>query len=254
MSTIAIIQARLGSSRLPGKVLMDIGGKSVLEHVFERTSAARALDRVVVTMPNSERDDELANFCEKKGIPFVRGPEEDLLGQYYSAAKFFHAEHIIRITADCPFIDPEVIDHVISGYKIGNCDYVSTGRLETTYPDGLDTEIFSFTALEKAFTEATLPSEREHVTPYIWKHPELFKVQTVQFDHDLSDLRLTVDEPRDLEFIREIYKGIGSHKLFLLQDILHFLDEHPDVVKMNEGIVRNSGYFKSLRDDPPLDL
>ena len=246
---VAIIQARLGSTRLPGKVLMDVEGKTVLERVVERTRYAKEIDSVVVTMPTSERDDALAKFCEEKGIPFYRGKEEDLLGQYVAAAEKEHATHIVRITADCPLIDPAIIDKAIEGFFAGELDYLSTGRLVTTYPDGLDTEVFTKDALLRAALEAKLPSEHEHVTPYIWNHPELFRIATLEYERDLSALRWTVDEPRDLEFVRAIYHELAGRDVFPMHDVLGVLTKKPELGNINSDITRNSGYYKSLRQE-----
>jgi len=248
---IAIIQARLGSTRLPGKVLLDVCGKTVLERVVERTRYTKNIDSVVVTMPNGERDDLLAQFCEEHKIHFLRGREEDLLDQYYQAAKTLNAEVIVRITADCPLIDPQIIDQTINEYFARNCDYISTGRLSSTFPDGLDTEVFSFATLEEAWKKATLQSEREHVTPYIWNHPELFKVETVNNDIDLSLLRWTVDEQRDLDFVRRVYQEFNTKEIFYMKDIIRFLEENPEIGMINNDILRNSGYYKSLKQESP---
>jgi len=239
----------MGSSRLPGKVLFDVEGKTVLEHVIERTKRAQNIERVVVAIPDTSTDDVLAEYCATKNISYFRGNETDVLDRYVQAAQELGVTHIARITSDCPLIDPEVIDRVAAEYQVGEYDYLSTGRMETTYPDGLDVEIFSFEALKRAWTDATQPSEREHVTPYIWKHPELFNVGTVEFERDLSELRLTVDEPRDLEFVRAVYSAFHGNDHFLLRDILDLLDEHPEIVAINQGILRNSGYLKSLKED-----
>lgn len=248
---IAIIQARLGSSRLPGKVLMDIEGKTMLERVVERTRRAKLVQEVLVTMPLSSLDDRLAEFCKEQGIAFERGREEDLLDQYLQAANKHNAQIIVRITADCPLIDSEVIDRAIQMFTESDVDYLSTGRLVTTFPDGLDTEVFTISSLKKAWNEARLPSEREHVTPYIWNHPELFRIITMKNDRDLSSLRWTVDEMRDIEFVRSVYSVLKDEP-FGLVDVLRLLDQKPELKDMNADITRNSGYFKSLHDDNNL--
>jgi spore coat polysaccharide biosynthesis protein SpsF (cytidylyltransferase family) len=181
-------------------------------------------------------------------MEFYRGSESDVLDRYYRAAKSVDAIHIARITSDCPLVDPKVIDRVADEYFKKECDYISTGRMVSSYPDGLDTEIFSFAALEHAWKDAKLPSEREHVTPYIWNHPELFKIETVNYERDLSGLRWTVDEPRDLEFVRRVYREIGEH-MFYMEDVLKLLEQQPEIGAINSDIVRNSGYYKSLRQE-----
>lgn len=244
----AIIQARMGSTRLPGKILLDVEGKTVLERAVERTRLAKAIGRVIVAIPDDTSNDELAQFCEEKEMEFYRGSESDVLDRYYQAAKAVGAAHIARITSDCPLVDPKVIDRVADEYFKNGCDYISTGRLASSYPDGLDTEIFSFGALGRAWTEAKLPSEHEHVTPYIWNHPELFKIETVNYERDLSSLRWTVDEPRDLEFVRSVYRELGEN-MFYMEDILALLEGHPEIGEINSDIVRNSGYYKSLHQE-----
>lgn len=238
----------MGSTRLPGKILLDMEGKTVLERVVERTRLAMSIARVIVAIPDDGSNDELAQFCKEKNIEFFRGSEADVLDRYYQTAKSVGAAHIARITSDCPLVDPKVIDLVADEYFKSGCDYISTGRVVSSYPDGLDTEIFSLAALERAWKEAKLPSEREHVTPYIWNHPELFKVETVNYERNLSELRWTVDEPRDLEFVRRVYQALGG-KMFFMDDILRLLEEHPKIGMINSDIVRNSGYYKSLKED-----
>lgn len=228
---------------------MDVEGKTVLERVVERTRESKALQEVVVTMPTSQRDDELAQFCKEKEILFERGKEEDLLDQYVQAAKKHHASHVVRITADCPLIDPKVIDLAVSKFFEHDVDYLSTGRLETTYPDGLDTEVCTLIALERAWGEAKLPSEREHVTPYIWKHPEYFRIETLKYPKDLSSFRWTVDEARDLEFVRAVYRELKDAPLFGMGEVLQLLEQKPELAHINSDILRNSGYYKSLREE-----
>lgn len=246
---IAIIQARLGSSRLPGKVLMDIEGKTMLERVVLRTREALSVQEVVVTMPTSSRDDVLAQFCEEKGIVYERGKEEDVLDQYVQAAKTHGARSVVRITADCPLIDPRIIDLAISRFFEHDVDYLSTGRLVTTFPDGLDTEVFTFSALERAWKEARLPSEREHVTPYLWNHPELFRIDTLTNVQDLSSFRWTVDELRDIEFVRSVYREFKGKETFGMEDVILLLEQKPELGNINSDILRNSGYYKSLREE-----
>lgn len=253
----AIVQARMGSTRFPGKVLKDLCGHPVLWHVVTRVRYSRTVNRVIVAAPAGLLDDPIASFCEKERITCFRGNESDVLDRYYQAAKWIGADIIVRITADCPMIDPRVIDGAINVYLEGNCDYASNGILRT-YPDGLDTEVFSFSALEKAWREARLMSEREHVTPYIWKNDKIFKLCKVVQNRDISNLRWTVDEPEDLEFVRNIYSRLyDPDRIFLMDNIVMLLDEHPEFLDINKRFGRNEGYIKSLREDheitPPID-
>jgi glutamate-1-semialdehyde 2,1-aminomutase/spore coat polysaccharide biosynthesis protein SpsF len=250
---VAIIQARMGATRLPGKVLAEIAGRPMLWHVVNRVRIARSVDKVVVATSNRSSDDAVAEFCVQNDIEFFRGSETDVLDRFYQTAKHFNADVVVRITADCPLIDPQVVDMVVSTYLEGGYDYV-TNTLRYTYPNGMDVEVFSFAALEKAWREARLPAEREHVTPYL-RASGRFRVFNVENEADLSkrNLRWTVDEPADLEFVRAVYARLGGDKQpFGLSDILELLDKEPDLMQINSGIIRNEGYYKSLASEPPI--
>ena len=205
-SVVAIIQVRKGSTRLPGKVLLDIQGKSLLEHFIDRLRVAKLIDNIVIATTTNEKDRGIVEFSQKQDIACYAGSEDDVLDRFYQAARRYKAGIIVRITPDNPFNDPEVTDKVI-GYYLkhrDDFDYVSN-NIRPTYPEGLDVEVFSFAALEKAWQEAKRPSEREHVTPYIWNHPELFRLANVENDEDLSHHRWTLDYEKDLRFTREVY-------------------------------------------------
>jgi glutamate-1-semialdehyde 2,1-aminomutase/spore coat polysaccharide biosynthesis protein SpsF len=250
---VAIIQARMGSTRFPGKVLAEIAGRPMLWHVVNRVRKARSVDKVAVATSNRSSDDAVAEFCVQNDIEFFRGSETDVLDRFYQTAKHFNADVVVRITADCPLIDPQVVDRVVNIYLEGGYDYV-TNTLRYTYPDGMDVEVFSFAALEKAWREARLPAEREHVTPYL-RTSGRFRVFNVENEVDLSkrNLRWTVDEPADLEFVRAVYARLGGDKQpFGLSDILELLDKEPDLMQINSGIIRNEGYYKSLVSEPPI--
>lgn len=248
MKTVALIQARMTSTRLPGKIMADLGGKPLLARVVERVRRAQTLDLVVVATTDRLTDDSVMQFCEVSNTPYFRGDENDVLDRFYRAAKHFGADVIARLTADCPLLDPAVIDRVVRAFHTGEYDYVSN-TLVPSYPDGLDTEVFSWRALERAWNEARLPSEREHVTPYIWKHPELFRLGGVKHDVNLSELRWTVDEPRDLELVRRVYAYLANQPDFGMADVLALFQQHPELNEVNAGIERNEGYAKSLADD-----
>jgi glutamate-1-semialdehyde 2,1-aminomutase len=244
----AIIQARMASTRLPGKILADLWGKPLLHVVCSRARKARNLDLIVVATTNGPADDGVLQLCEHMSIPCYRGDENDVLDRYYRASKQFDADVIVRLTADCPLLDPSLIDKVIDDYRSGNFDYVSN-TIQPTYPDGLDIEVFSRHALERAWHEAKLKSEREHVTPYIWKQPALFKIQNVSHSQNLSYLRWTVDEPQDLDFVRRIYQRLGVDSDFGMNEVLAMLKAHPELSGINTDFERNEGYQKSLRED-----
>jgi spore coat polysaccharide biosynthesis protein SpsF len=248
MKTVAIIQARMTSTRLPGKVMAEVAGKPILGHVVHRAQQARTLDLVIVATSNQSTDNIVSQYSGKLGIPCFRGSEQDVLSRYYYAAKEFDANAIVRLTSDCPLLDPVVIDRVVQEFLVGEYDYVSN-TLEPTYPDGLDTEVFRWGTLERAWKEATLKSEREHVTPYIWKNPRLFRLRNVRNGENLSQLRWTVDKREDLEFVRQVYNYLGSMTSFGMTELLALLSEHPDLKRINAGFERNEGYEKSLSED-----
>jgi spore coat polysaccharide biosynthesis protein SpsF (cytidylyltransferase family) len=237
----------MASTRLPGKVLADIEGKPLIYHVIRRAQAVKSLSEVVVATSDSPEDDRIARFCESQSVRCFRGNEHDVLDRYYQAAHHFGAEAVVRLTSDCPLLDPTVIDKVIACFREADLDYV-TNCLDCTFPDGLDTEVFRTEALDRAWREATLASEREHVTPYIRQRVDIFRLANVQHKEDLSAMRWTVDEPNDLAFVRAIYRHIGSHT-FGMDEVLEVLRTHPDLHKLNAGITRNEGYAKSLRQD-----
>ena len=246
MKTVALIQARMTSSRLPRKVLQDIGGCPMLLRVVDRAKQAKTIDIVAVITSTHESDDAIEQCCKENGIEVFRGNLDDVLDRYYQAAIHFHADAIVRITADCPLLDPAISDLVVETFKNGDYDYVSN-TIECTYPDGLDTEVFRFDALKRAWQSASLKSEREHVTAYIYKHPELFRFGMVKHSEDYSALRWTVDNQTDLDFVRAVYAYFdGKH--FDMTEILQFMKEHPEVSSINAGQFRNEGYQKSLHE------
>lgn len=246
MNRVAIIQARLGSTRLPGKCLFKLMGKTVLEHIVARLQTAKTIDKIVLATTTKEEDGALANIAQAMGIDVFRGSEDDVLDRYYQAAKNANADIICRITADDPFKDPNVLDKIVSRFIEGNFDYVSN-TLSPTYPEGLDIEVFSFCALTKAWQEAKKPSEREHVTPYIWNNPNLFNIINVEYSEDLSHLRWTLDNANDWVFIQQVYEELyNPNKMFLMDDILNLLKNKTQLSELNSGTIRNEGYLKSI--------
>jgi glutamate-1-semialdehyde 2,1-aminomutase/spore coat polysaccharide biosynthesis protein SpsF len=245
---VAIIQARMGSSRLRGKSMADIEGHPMLWHVIQRVKRSRLVDHVVVATSTRADDDAIEAMCKEDGIPCYRGSENDVLDRYYGAARREKAAQVVRITADCPLIDPEVIDRVVNRFQRGDLDYASNAMVRS-YPDGLDTEVFSFASLERAWHEATKPSEREHVTPYL--RSDKFRTANVEIDSTslYRHYRWTVDEKEDLEFIRAVYRGMNGKESFGMQDVVNLLEHHPEIEKMNAEIVSNRGYYKSLFED-----
>ncbi len=247
MTTVAVIQARMRSVRLPGKVLAEVQGAPLLAHVVNRARRAEALDAVVVATSTDQADDGIARFCREAGIDLFRGSCDDVLDRYHDAAQLFGADVIVRLTADCPLTDPEVIDRVVRAFQEGSLDYVSN-TLVCTYPDGLDVEVFSRECLVRAWRQARLNSDREHVTSYIVNHPNLFRLACVRNDVDLSAMRWTVDHSEDLEFIRQVYSQCGPAH-FGMAAVLALLDRQPALREINRGFERNEGYRQSLKQD-----
>ncbi len=247
----AIIQARRGSTRLPGKVLADIAGEPMVQRVIERVKAATLLDKVILATTVEERDTPLATLAGSLDVEVFRGSVDDVLDRYYQAAKSFGVEVVVRVTADCPLMDPSIIDRAVTTFLEGDCDYASTAYPVPTFPDGLDVEVFSIWTLEKAWKGTSLPSEREHVTPYIWKNPHIFRLKNIVNPEDLSAMRWTVDEERDLQFVREVYCHLddGTGRIFGMNEVLSLLERHPELLEINQGIQRNEGYQKSRRED-----
>lgn len=248
MEILAIIQARMGSSRLSGKVLKELAGKPVLWHVVDRVRRSRLIDEIVVATTSQKEDLKIVKYCAEQEIRVFVGSEEDVLDRYYQAARLYKPDHIVRITADCPLHDPKVIDMIIQKHLDMGNDYTSN-TLEDSFPDGLDCEVFTFAALEQAWNEAKLSSEREHVTPYI-KKGEQFKKYSVKDPVDHSQYRWTMDTERDFEFISKIFGELyEKDRGFDKDDIYALLDRQPELLTINSGIIRNEGYIKSVEND-----
>jgi spore coat polysaccharide biosynthesis protein SpsF (cytidylyltransferase family) len=234
----AIVQARMGSTRLLGKVMIDICGKAVLFHIIDRLKACELLDEIVIATTVSDKDDVIFDAVSNydKSIGLFRGPEENVLERYYLAAKKANTDVIVRVTSDDPLLDPSVIDDLIREFLRNDCDYVSNS-LNKTFPLGLDAEVFSFKTLERAYHDASRAYEKEHVTPYIIENPDKFKLLNVANDIDLSHLRWTMDTKEDFEFINTVYKRIFPKKhLFLMDDVLELLDKEPELIEINKHI------------------
>jgi spore coat polysaccharide biosynthesis protein SpsF len=237
MTTIAIIQARVGSTRLPGKVMLDLSGKPMLARDIERIQKSKLLDDIVVATTTEPADNEIVALCKKKGWNYYRGSEEDVLDRYYNAAQEYQAKTIVRITSDCPLIEPTIVDQIIEKFfeLEPDVDYVSNVFPIRTFPRGLDTEMLSFSCLERCWREDSNPAYREHVTQYIQHNPHFFRIQEIQNKDDLSFMRWTVDTSEDLEFVRIIYDHFGDTN-FLWTDILEFLQKNPSLMDINKHI------------------
>lgn len=235
---VIVLQARMGATRLPGKPLKTVLERPLLSYQLERLRRVKLADEIVVATTTEQQDDPIVSLCAANNISYFRGSEHDVLNRYYQAAKAFKADEVVRITGDCPLIDPELVDRVIHEHLTNTPqkDYTSNS-LERTYPRGLDTEIFSFKALEKAHLEAALPEEREHVTLYFYTHPERFSLGSVKHTIDLSHHRWTVDTVEDFELISKILSALyPKNPRFLMQDVLKLLEGHPDWMKINAHI------------------
>jgi len=232
----AIIQARTGATRLPSKVLEELAGEPMLARVVNRTGRAKTLDAVVVATTVKPADDAIANLCKARGWQLFRGSEDDVLDRYYQTALNYQADIVVRITADCPLIDPEIIDKAINVFLTDypSLDYVSNSLIHT-FPLGLDVEVMSFTALTRAWNEDTNPAWREHVTPYIQRHPDKFKIRDVTDDKDYSYMRWTVDTIEDLAFVRKVYDHF-KNDTFSWREVLELLKEHPEWLEINRDI------------------
>lgn len=249
MSVIAILQARVSSSRLPGKVLRPILDKPMLQHQIERVLQSKLIDKLVIATSEQDEDTPLESLALSLNVDCFRGSLDDVLDRFYCAAAVYSPTHVVRLTGDCPLIDPNVIDKVIRHHLLSKADYTSNGA-PPTYPDGLDVEVISLPILKQAFEEAVLPSDREHVTPYIRKQPNRYHLENVTHTEDLSSLRWTVDELDDFKFVEEIYNRLYDKKPhFLMDDILSSLNADPELVNINCKYLRNEGYLKSLKND-----
>jgi len=229
----------MGSTRLPGKVFEDLAGEPMLARVIDRAGQASTLDDVVVATTRRPEDDVIVKMCLKRKYPFFRGSEEDVLDRYYRAASISGVEVVVRITSDCPLIEPDIIDRVVNEFlHCSGADYVSN-TLKRTFPRGLDVEVFSYEALKKAWEEDKNPAWREHVTQYIQHHPDIFSVHNVSGDTDYSHMRWTVDTNEDLEFVRRIYDYFRNDT-FHWTEILGLLSAHPDWLEINRHVRQKS--------------
>jgi spore coat polysaccharide biosynthesis protein SpsF len=234
MRVAVVVQARMGSSRLPGKIMMPLAGKAVLQRVIERVSCAK-FDDVVVALPDCVTNDEAAELAKRAGATVVRGDEDDVLSRYLLAAQAVHADAIMRVTADCPLIDPDVLDQMVEIFKTGAYDLVSNARVRT-FPRGLDAELFTRASLDAMATEATLASHREHVTPFLYAHPERFMIHDFVSETDLSNWRLTLDTPEDLALLTRIFDLTEGPDTLRLAETRAIVAAHPELLAINAFI------------------
>ena len=242
MKIAAIIQARIGSKRLSGKVFLSILERPMLWYMINRLKLSEAIDDIILAIPDSKPNDRLADFAGDLSLHCFRGSEDDVLSRYYGAAVQFESDVIVRFTSDCPLIDPRVSDRIIREHLKSADDYTAAG-ISGGFPRGLDTEVFSFDTLEQVHREASQQYEREHVTPYIQEHPDLFKIKYIEASGKLRrpDLRLTVDTKEDLKLVREIFKHLyHEDQVFYTEDVIDLLDGHPELAAIN-AYVRQKG-------------
>ena len=237
MKVVAIVQARMGSTRLPGKVLKDLAGAPVLVRCINRVRRAQMLDEVVVATTVQKADRAIVRLCAEYGWSCFRGSEEDVLDRYYHASVAHQAEIVVRITSDCPLIEPELVDRVIREFmeRQPGLDYASNTLPRRTFPRGLDTEVIGFDALERAWRENQPPSWREHVTPYIYRNPKRFRLHGVTNEADYSSMRWTVDTPEDLAFVRRVYEHF-DHDHFSWREVFSVLEQHPEWLEINRNV------------------
>ena len=256
MKVLAITQARYGSTRLPAKILKEVNGVTLLEIHLRRILQARKVDQVKIATTDEDGSKYIIEVADKLGVDYHKGSVEDVLTRFYGTAEPEHPDYVIRLTSDCPLIDPSVIDYVIDYAIEGDYDYVITDPLE--YPDGLDTEVFKFSALEKAFKDANMTSQREHVTPFIRNNGSaeggvIFKTSRVPNPigkFNANDNRITIDESEDFEVIRHLIQNLGIDKTW--KEYIDYLKEHPDVKVLNKNFEYNEGYKKSLKNDKKI--
>lgn len=239
MKVTAVIQARMGSTRLPGKVLMDLGGKTVLARVVDRLRRATLVNEILVATTDSIADDAIIQECRRIDAASFRGSEDDVLDRYYQAALLTTGEGIVRITSDCPLIDAQIADDTIRSFLDLRPDYASNS-LQRTYPRGLDTEVMTRDALACAWREAQFPYQRAHVTPYLYENPGRFDILAVKGCFDYSDQRWTLDTPQDLAFIRAVYERLGNDDSFTWHDAMVVLQREPELVELNRGVMQKA--------------
>lgn len=237
MKVVAIIQVRMGSSRLPGKVLQKIGHETVLARVINRVRRSSEIHDVLIATTNESADDVIIAECERLAAPVFRGNDNDVLDRYHAAAHFAEADVIVRITSDCPLIDPQVTDLTIKAFHAQQPDYASNA-LERTYPRGLDTEVFSLAALDRTWLQAQQAFQRSHVTPYIYQNPNIFRLLAVKGEANFSFHRWTVDTPADLELVRAIFERFDYKDDFSWLDVVALLEREPALVELNLHVIQ----------------
>lgn len=246
MKIIGVTQARIGSSRLPGKVLLTIQDKSLLQYHLERAKKSNLVDKWIVATTDEKESELICEIASNLSISSFKGSLTNVLDRFYQAVKVEKADYIVRITSDCPLVDASIIDDVVKMCIDQKVDYVSN-TLKPTFPDGMDVEVFKFSALEKAWKEAKLLSEQEHVTPFIWQNSNffgksIFTSKNYSGTEDFSSYRLTVDKQEDFDLIKKLIEALGADKPWI--DYIAYLKNNPQLLAINSSIKRNEGYIK----------
>lgn len=248
MKINVFLQARMSSTRLPGKVLMELCGKPMIGHQIERIRLSKCIDKIVILTSTDSSDDELAKYCESINCKVFRGNLNNVLSRFIGALKKYPCDHVVRLTGDCPLIDWNVVDLVVGEHINNGCDYTSN-TLTPTFPDGLDVEVFTKDCLNRMFNKATTQLEKEHVTYYCYTHKEEFSLHNVVNDKDQSAFRWTVDSIEDFNFVEQIYNSLYPTKhLFSSEDISKFLLENPNIMDINHHTSRNEALTNSIGD------
>ena len=254
LKVLAILQARTSSSRLPNKVLLPLHNAPMIIQQVKRLKRSKLIDKLIVATSVEASDLKLVELLKQHAVDYYQGSLDNVLDRFYQAAHLWKPEHIVRLTGDCPLTDPDIIDRVVEKHLQCNADYTSNVN-PPTFPDGLDIEIMTFSALKHSWENAQLKSDKEHVTPFIKKHPELFKIENYEASMDYSHMRWTVDEPEDFEFVKAVYSELYyKNKDFNYNDILQLIKKNKQIEKINNKFVRNEGYLKSLKKDVEKDL
>lgn len=256
MKILAITQARYGSTRLPAKILKEVNGMTLLEIHLRRIMQAKTISKLKIATTDEEGAKYIVKVADKVGVEYYKGSVDDVLERFYGAAAPEKPDYVIRLTSDCPLIDPSVIDELVNYAIMHDYDYVRTDA--SSFPDGLDTEVMKFSALEKAYNEAQLKSEREHVTPYIWKNGtaeggtifKSYKFPNPQGDFNANDYRITIDEPEDFEVIKALIENLGIERNW--KEYIDYLLAHKDLYSINSRFTYNEGYAKSLKNDQKI--
>ena len=244
-----IIQARIGSTRLPGKAMLSVeNNKTILHFVIKQLQNCKLVDKIIIATTTLEDDKQIVNLSKDLGIDCFRGSSDNVLDRHYQCAKEYSVSTIVRIPSDKPLIDPEIVDSVINSFKNNSCDYITNFLPNPTFPSGTEVEVFSMNGLERVWKKAKLPSEREHVTNYFSNHEDEFEIAHIENSKNLSYLRFAVDRMEDLELVRLIVSKIKKRPI-LMKNIVDLFNKEPELVKINKNVNRDEGEIKSLKED-----